>query len=264
MSNVLLMWVVSAGVGHAALPDGRVVMQKNEESRRLRDVVATATLTTGGGESGTPTKVKKFTWWRKLISDQIHYNTLTRFHQPAEVKGEGILFLEHPDGENDVLMYLPNFKKIRRVETQNQAGSFMSSEFSYSDIATPHVDDYAYKTLREEACPVGGGKCVVVESVPANEAVRDRTGASKTLSWIRGDNFMFAQVEYWDLDGAAWKRLTAPKIEEVDKTGHKWMALDLRMENLKNKKATTLEFEGVKANGGIGDAIFTQQNLSRP
>jgi len=243
---------------------GKEIMTKNEEARRLSDVTSSATLKTGGG--GKPDRLKQFTWWRKLTSDNIHYNTLTRFHVPAEIRGEGVLFLEQSSGENDVMMYLPNFKKIRRVESQQQSGSFMGSEFSYSDIATDHVDDFEYKVIRDENCPTEEAskiKCSVIESKPANDKVKDRTGHSKTTLWIRQDNFMGVKGEYYDLNGTLWKRMEASQIKMVDPVKKNWMAQLIRMESAKDGRFTVLEFSQVKANAGIPDSVFSQQNLSR-
>src|SRR4051812_8856281 len=86
---------------------GREVMTQNEERASVDTVHSNATLTTGGG--GGRDRVKQFSWWRKLTGDKTHFNTLTRFRSPAEIRGEGILFLEHDSDENEVLMYLPNF-----------------------------------------------------------------------------------------------------------------------------------------------------------
>lgn len=254
---------VSAGLS------AREIMTKNEDVRRIQDVMSTATLSSGQGEKVE--KVKQFTWWRKLTADSTHFNTLTRFHAPAEIRGEGILFLEKSADDNEVLLYLPNFKKIRRVETQSQSGSFMSSEFSYSDISTPHVDDYDYKLVKEESCPQGstesrenkGVRCWVIEARPANEATKTRTGYSRTLQWVRQDNFMGVRAETFDLDEKPWKEMESTEIKQVDASKNKWMAHRVRIFNLKNKKFTVLEFTQVKVNSGIADSIFTQQNLMK-
>lgn len=257
---VVFLW---GGVALAA-PNAKDIMLKNEDARKIQDVVSKAKLVTAGG--GGPERTKKFTWWRKLQPDGVLFNTLTKFSDPSEIRGQGILFLENSSGENDVQMYLPTFKKIRRVESQAQSGSFMATEFSYSDIATPHVDDYTYGYQREEKCPSEEAKalqCHVVSAVPASDAVRARTGYSKTVNWVRPDNHMFVQVEYYGEDGALMKRLSASNVKEVDPSKHKWMALKSRMENVKNGKYTDLEFSDVKANGGIADSVFTIQNLQK-
>lgn len=230
------------------------IMKRNEEVRKIRDITSSATLTTGlkGSE-----RVKKFTWWRKLTGDAVHFNTLTRFHEPAEVKNEGILFLEHDKDESDVHLFLPTYKKIRRVERSSQSGSFMGSEFSYADIATPHFEDFTYKFLKED------GQWNVIESTPKKEETKERTGYSKTVQWIRKDNFMLEKADHYGLDGAIYKKITASDIKEVDTKDHKWMALTVKVENLKNSKYTELKFLDVKVNQGISDAIFTQNNLSK-
>jgi hypothetical protein len=155
------------------------IMDKNEEVRRLRDIKAKATLVTGGADKKE--KRKKFTWWRKLTSDKVHFNTLTRFHEPSEIKNEGILFLEHEQDNSDVLLYLPTYKKIRRVERNNQSGSFMGSELSYADIATPHSEDYDFKELKKEKCPSKESDCTIIEAIPKRSRRKSRTSIKTYL-----------------------------------------------------------------------------------
>lgn len=241
------------------------IMQKNEDARRIEDFETKAKLTTGT-EGSSEEKFKDFTLWRKIQADKIHNSTLTRFQTPAEIRNEGILITENASGRNDVLMYLPNFKKIRRVESQQQSGSFMGSVFSYSDIASPHVDDYAYRFLKEEKCPGGqstGIICYVIECTPINEDIKERTGYSKFHLWVRQDNFMGVQGEYFDLNGSFFKKLEASDIKLIDLKNKKWLAHTLYIKNISTKEYTRLQFSNVKANSGISNSIFTQQNLQK-
>jgi outer membrane lipoprotein-sorting protein len=246
-----------------AIPTAKEVMLQNESARKLQEVQSDATLVTGLGEGSE--KTKTFTWWRKLDEDQVHYQTLTRFHTPAEVRGEGILFLEHDQGENEVLLYLPNFKKIRRVESQQQSGSFMGSEFSYSDIASPHVEDFQYKMIQavQECGSEGTAKlmCYVIEAVPATEMIRNRMGYAKLALWVRQDNFMEVKGDYYDLKGDLIKKMEASEIQLVDSSQKKWMAHRLRIVNERTQRYTLLQFKNVKVNHGISKSLFTQQNL---
>jgi hypothetical protein len=252
-------------VSAATQLSAKEIMTKNEEARRVTEYETRAKLTTGTvGAAGD--KVKDFTLWRKVQKDKVHNSTFTRFHSPAEVRNEGILITENASGKNDVLLYLPNFKKVRRVESQQQSGSFMGSVFSYSDIATPHVEDYGYKMIREEKCPAieaATQTCAVVECTPANEVVKERTGYSKSIVWIRLDNFMGVKGEYFNLQGVMYKKLESSKIKQVDSKNNKWLAHSVYIENLKTKEFTQLEFSNVKVNSGISDAVFTQQNLQK-
>ncbi len=243
---------------NAAIPSVTEIMSRNEEARKIKSMHADAKLITTQNESDN---TKEFEWWRKLTTDNVHFHTLTRFQKPAEVKGESILFREKSAGESDVQLYLPAYKKIRRVESQQQKGSFMGSEFSYTDMAPPKADDYKYKYLRQEACPNEPGvQCYVVEAAPTSEKVLESTGTSKIVKWIRLDNFIDSKAEYWNEDGELWKRLEASQIKKVD--ANKWLAHSIKMQNLKKGRTTILEFANVKVNQNIPDSTFSDQNLS--
>lgn len=257
---VLVALLVSTSVNAAPL-SAHEIMARNEDARKIDDVNSSATLASGGAGE---TKTKTFSWWRKLGPDGTHFKTLTRFHEPAEVRGEGILFQEREGDQSDVQLYLPAYKKVRRVESQQQSGSFMGSELSYADIATPHVDDFSHKlTGTDSPCEAAGKTCYLIESTPATDATRERTGYSRSLQWIRKDSFMAVRSEYYDLDGKLWKKILISDIREVDATHHKWMACDLRIENAGNGRFTNLKFDNLKINAGIPEATFSQQNLAR-
>lgn len=254
--------LVASGDAAADGVSGRDVFLKQEAARNIRELTADASITTAS--PGAEAKIKTFTWWRKLTADSVHFRTLTRFHLPAEIRNEGILIEERNQNDNDVQMYLPAYKKVRRVEGQSQSSSFMGTVFSYSDIASPHVDDYKHKLLRSEPCP-GDTKiaCYVLELLPAGDVVRERTGYSKSIEWVRSDNFVAVQGEFYDVSGTLWKRLTASEIREVDTTTHKWLAHETRIVDVKTNRASTFRFAGVKVGSGIPDSTFTVQNLSR-
>ena len=264
----LILLALLHGTIASAEISAKEIMTKNEDARKVNEFEARSKLTTGtaviAGTTSISPKTKDFTLWRKVQSDGIHNSTLTRFHAPAEVRDEGILIVENASGKNDVLLYLPNFKKTRRVESQQQSGSFMGSVFSYSDIATPHVEDYQYKTLGTEKCTSDAKiNCFKIECVPSNDEVKERTKYSKSIVWVRSDNFMVEKAEYYQLDGKLWKKLKASEIKMVDTKNHKWLAHFLSITNQLTQEFTELHFADVKVNSGISDATFTQQNLQK-
>jgi outer membrane lipoprotein-sorting protein len=253
-----LVLLAVAQVARGAPPSGREILEKQEEVRRISTFEAKATLTTSKGQADK--KTKKFRWWRKLKSDN-RFITLTRFDEPATIRGEGLLIREAASA-NDVLLYLPRFKKVRRVETQSQSSSFFGSVFSYADIAMSHADENKAKVLREDKCPGQELKCWVVEITPANEAIRDRTGYSRSVQWIRQDNWITVYGEFFDKKDVLWKRLTASEVKEVDTKAHKWIPHLIQLEDVPGKRLTVLRLADVKVNAAIEDAMFTEQSLA--
>lgn len=254
--SVLLVFSASPAV--AAL-DGQTIMKNYEEARRIPQFRAKAKLSTV--KAGGQTKEKTFTLWRKIKDDGIRYRSVTRFHSPAEVKNEAILFLENDLGENDILLYLPAYQKVRRLERSQQNSSFMGSDFSYSDITSPHADDFKTEAKGEIPCPGSTKACYRVEGVPANDSVKDRTGYSKVVSFVQKDNFLVVRSENFGLDGALLKTVTFSDPEK--QASGRWFQKRIEVDSKKSGGKTTLQFSELLTNANLEDALFTQQALSK-
>lgn len=258
--SILFVTVSVALPTTASALDGREIMAKHEDARQVAVFTAKARLETR--KANAAPKEKTFTIWRKLKADGIHFESLTRFHTPAEVKNEAILFLENPKGENDILLYLPAYQKVRRLERSQQSASFMGSDLSYSDITTPHVDDYRHKLEGEEACPGESTvSCYRIEGIPASDSIRERTGYARTLTWVRKDIFMPTQIQHFDAKGALVKTSALSEIEKLA-TG-KWFTKKIQLTTTKTGGQSTLQFSDVRTDPKLDAAFFTQQALAK-
>jgi uncharacterized protein len=253
-----LMAVVSAGISAADL-SAKEIMSNNCQVGKINDMqnISTITMYNEAGQS----RVRKTQGVTKLQKNQIDYFKMIRFVEPADVKGTGILTVEHTGGDDDVWIYLPALKKSRRIVSSEKSNSFMGTEFSYSDMLNPKVEDYQYQLLKTEN--VAGMDCYVVESDPANQKVLTETGYSKKISWIRKDNFVESKIDYYDKSGALLKTLTTNNIIEVDQANHKWLALKREIINHQTKRKTSMEFNKIKVNTGVSDDFFTLRYLEK-
>jgi hypothetical protein len=241
------------------------IMNKNEEVRKFDRLQADGKIIVGGGSRKELTKT--FTWWREIQSDKVHFNTKTLFLTPKEVENQCILFLEASGTSNEILMYLPTYKKTRIIENDQQNGSFMASDFSYADITSLHVEDYTFKLVKEEKCPLaaaGADKttCFLIESTPKEASTIARTGYSKTLTWIRKDNYMSNQIHYFDSSNNKTKELSIYDLTETSK-GH-FFSTNMRMTVLKNKQYTTIEFTNINSPSKSFDKkLFSKKFLGK-
>jgi hypothetical protein len=240
-----------------AAPDPLEIMKKNEAARKINEYFTSAEMTVT--RTGEAPKKKKFKIWRKIKADQVRFQAVTQFLDPAEVKGQAILFQENASGLNDISMYLPAYKKVRRVESSQQSGSFMGSDFSYSDLTQQHVEDYRYKYLGEEAC--GKGKCFKIEALPGSDDVKERTGYTKSLFWIDQTTFLANRTEFFDLTGKQSKVITADKTDKLG--GALYFSRDLTVKHLTQNSSTHLLFAPLKLSVGVEDAFFTVQNFAK-
>jgi len=239
------------------------VMKKNERARKIAQLKANGKIIIDGGSRKRMEKT--FTWWRKIQKDGIHYNTLTKFHTPLTVKNQAILFLEAEGDKNEILMWLPTFKKSRMIESSQQKGSFMASDFSFSDITALQNEDYSYKELGIEKCPNDiqnkNLNCYKLTATLKNERSSDRLGYSKLLLWVRNDNFMSDRIHYFDESGKIYKELNTTKIISLSQETYFYQYL--HMKNLTNGQFTILEFSEIDSKKKIPENLFFKQRLGK-
>jgi hypothetical protein len=58
------------------------------------------------------------------------------FLEPKDDKGVAFLKIEHDDKDDEMRMWLPAFKKVRRISAKKKGDSFMGSDLSYEDMST--------------------------------------------------------------------------------------------------------------------------------
>ena len=243
----------------AAEPDMLQIMQKNFVVSKVPDSVsdATFTLTNKAGQE----RVRKTFGTTKLQENGIDNMRMTRFLSPPDVKGTVSLLIEHSDKDDDIWIYLPALKKVRRLVANNKKDSFMGTDFTYADVIGYKVSEWSYKLMKEE--PVDGQACYVIESLPKSEAVRSSNGYSKRVSWLRKDNLMAVKVDYWDESGQLLKTSTFSDIQLVDQKRGKWQAMRLEASNVQTGHRTVIKFDNFKANQQVKDEFFTTRYMEK-
>ncbi len=197
---------------------------------------------------------------RKLLTKRKDYGngeakSVAYFLSPADVKGTAFLVWEHDDKPNDVFIYLPALKKIRRIASEQKHQSFMGSDFSYADMENRDVDDSTHRILSEET--LEGRPCWVIESIPKPESDSEY---GKLITWVSKEDFVPYQVEFYDKKGKLFKVM---KVLKAGKVGDQILALDFTMENVQKKHKTEIRLDNIKLNQDISDSEFTQRAIRR-
>ncbi len=197
----------------------------------------------------------------KLIDGTSDNRRLVNFESPADVKGTKTLLIEHSKGDDDIWIYLPAMKKVRRLVSSNKKDSFVGTDFSYGDVIGHKVEDWNHKILREEK--IDGRDTWVIESTPKSPEVAENTGYSKRLSWVDKESRITLKGESFDTQGQAFKQFSAKNVQKVDEKNNKWQPMILEAKNLQTGTRTVLEFSDYKANVGVKDEIFTSRSLEK-
>lgn len=177
------------------------------------------------------------------------------FLKPADVKGSSFLRISYDDRDDDMWLYLPAFRKVRRIASHAKKGSFMGSDFTYEDIGDRKLNDYTYKKLKESE-KYEEYDCWVIESVPVEGLVTDYV---KIVSWIWKEEFFPVKEEFYDKRGTL-KKIKTVELTQVEKY---WVPSKMTMEVIKTKHKTVLDFTKIEVDTGLDEKVFSQNYLKR-
>lgn len=175
------------------------------------------------------------------------------FLAPADDKGVAYLKIEQQDKKDDMKLWLPNFKKIRRISSGKKSESFMGSDMSYEDMTSRDLSEYSYSITGSEM--INNNDCYILESIPSGI----KSEYSKHISWVTKDTYLTLKEESFDQDGALLKSksIAYQKIKAYD------IMKELYVKNVQRNHQTVLKFNDLEVDTGIKDNIFHEKNLKR-
>ena len=185
------------------------------------------------------------------------------FLTPADVKDTAFLTYDYDayEKDDDQWLYLPALRKSKRIASSDKSGSFMGSDFSYSDMTRKNLDAYDFKIMKQGE--VRGHKVWQIESVPKSKEEIEETGYTKSVLFVRQDNFVVIRALHWVKEGKRLKYLDVTQLEEIDGV---WTILEMNMTTKKGKSTlhkTQLSFSNVKYNQGLEEQMFSLRRLEK-
>lgn len=193
-----------------------------------------------------------------MTDEKNNRSSLIKFLSPADIKGTGFLSIEHSGRDDDQWLYLPAFNKTRRISPANESDYFVGTDFTFEDLNREDLEDFTYSFLPD--AEVDGVACYHILALPNSEKKIKESGYSKRDLFIRKDDFILAGATFYDKSGEKHKEYSAGNIK---KTGNKWRAFRMEMNNLKNAHKTILVYDEIILDQGIDKEIFTERYLKR-
>jgi hypothetical protein len=185
------------------------------------------------------------------------------FLSPADVKDTGFLTYDYDDDtkDDDQWLYLPALKKTKRIASSDKSGSFMGSDFSYADMTDRKLDYYDYTLMKET--DVNGVPVWQIESIPNNEEEIEETGYTKSVVFVRKDNYVVIRAVNWVKKGKRLKYFDVKKLEQIDGI---WVPTEMHMTTKKGKAVlhkTVIKAHDVRFNQDLGEDLFSVRALEK-
>jgi hypothetical protein len=179
-------------------------------------------------------------------------STLVTYLFPPDVKGTKFLAIETPEADYRWL-YLPAYKKVRRIMGAMKNKSFMGTDFTYEDISVPSVDKEVHTLLRSEI--LNGEDCYVIRSVFKDY---ENSAYSQEIQWVRKDIFIPLKIEFYDQKGKKLKVFEVTDLSQIDSI---WTSVKMRMHNIQTNHQTLITLDQVSYNSSIPKDVFSVQSL---
>ena len=204
-------------------------------------------------------RVRELQSFRKDKGEDKH--SLMFFLSPADVEDTGFLTYDYddPDRDDDQWLYLPALKKTKRIAASNKSGSFMGSDFSYADMTDRPLEKYDYSLLQESE--IDGHPVWVIQSVPITEDEIDETGYTKSIQFVRKDNYVAIRAKIWLKKGKRNKYMEVKELTQIDGI---WVTTLMTMTTKKGKQTlhkTALRTSDVKFDQPLDFDDFSVRGL---
>ena len=225
----------------ASADANKILIEIDRRANAFKDQQYTASMKImkGGELSKTLTFDSKMQGLQKQI---IHFTA------PGDVAGMKILMQD----AKTLYVYLPEFKKVRRVAAHAMAQGFLGGEFTYQDMTEVLLADFYDATL-------GGreGKKTTLKLTPK---AGNESGWSRIEVVIDSTKGGVTQMRYYD---GAGNHVRTQSREDWKKVGGELMPTKVSMANLKTGDTTVIELTDVRVNAGIEDSLFSRRQLLR-
>jgi len=226
----------------SAQDGNRILAKVDSVMNAPKDMVAIEKMTlidANGSKKVRNTKIyQKGSEWR-----------LVRFLSPADVRGVSFLRL----ASDRLYLYLPAFRRVRRIASSVKNENFMGTDFTYEDMSqSRYAPDYTARLLSEKEGQY------VLELTP-------RPGADvsygKLVMYVDTSNYVFRRIEYYGRRGNLEKVLTVDNVRQIN--GY-WIGARMAMRNERDGHRTVMELSEVTFDQNLSDDVFSQRNLRRP
>jgi hypothetical protein len=137
----------------------------------------------------------------------------------------------------------------------------MGSDLNYSDMTSRNLEDFDF-FLKDEL-DVKGHPAWLIESIPRTKKVIKETGYSKSLLFVRKDNFYVIRGIHWVKNGGYLKYVDVKRLEQIDGI---WMGTEMHVFKKKGKALvhrTELRWKNIQFNQNLEDELFTIRRLEK-
>lgn len=254
---LLTIPIVCSLVSFAALADpAKELMERSEKATKSHTEHTTYRMDLLN-QDGKVEQTRTSEYFYKRNDDE--ERTLQKFTDPPVLRGSGMLIIDRGKVVNDIWMYLPTTRRLRRIAGTEKSNRYMGTEFTYEDFEDYQIPYYHFTLLAHSPCDADE-KCIQVEAVPSAAQERKASGYSRKVYWIGEQTLYPRRIDYYDHDGKQVKTL---RDEGLERVGGYWRAKLHKMENKVTGRSTAITILSREVDQPLRDYFVSKRYLRK-
>ncbi|MEJ2441986.1 MAG: outer membrane lipoprotein-sorting protein [Exilibacterium sp.] len=254
---VILLTVVAHGYTAEKMPveDAKTLMQHSDQQLKSKTEIIHYTMDIISAD-GKVEQTRKFVTYSNR--NETEERTLQKFESPPVYEGTGLLIVDDNIGQNDIWLYLPSSRRIRRIAGQEKSNQYMGTEYTYEDFEDYQISEYDFQLAGSGSCDAVSGECHKVIATAATKTEKQASGYTKQIYWIEKKSLYPVRLELYGKNGEIAKVETATGIHQV--SGY-WRPEQQAMFNKRNGRSAVLKITGDKINEPVEEFYVSKRFL---
>jgi hypothetical protein len=238
----------------AQLPDPNVIMDKSRELSLTGSLSSVVNLTIT--EKNGSVRSRTISMSTKSYPEGVE-KRMIRFTEPADVRGTSMLIIDNQKTADEMWIYLPAMKKTRRIVSSEKGKSFMSSEFTNSDMSSPTLSDFVNAHLEGS----GTGNKWIIESRPTTDDKAGEYGFPRKISYMEMDSYRVVKMEFYDFNNKLFKTIEIKSFHPLSEG--RYLVDNMIAQNLLTGRRSEIKISSISEGKNIDDSVFSLQNLEK-
>lgn len=185
------------------------------------------------------------------------------FNAPRNIRNVGMLSFDYKDEalEDDMWLYLPALRKIRRIPASRRGDNFVGTDLTFEDVKQGFaVDDYRYQMLGETQWEDEGHRFPVyrIRATPKTASLKDALGFDHSELLVRKDIFAMVKQTFYDANDKVLRINQALNFKNIQGI---WTAMELNSRDLGTNHFTALHIQEAVYNQDLQDGFFHERTL---
>jgi hypothetical protein len=205
---------------------------------------------------GAERSIRGKIYWKRF--DDGFSRVLAKFSAPVDIDGARLLMIGKKN-RNDIFLYMPAVKKVRRINSQTVRGNIFGTDFSYEDFERLQGMSGEVKAERMPDADLDGRPVYVLVSRPPPDS---GSAYEKAVSYVDQETCVPLKVELFE-GGERLRKVLSSDPDKIARADGLWLPREVLMRDLRDQTETRLVIDEIEVGAKIPDRCFSTTALER-